>query len=422
MATHAGLRNRFLSEFPTIRYGLGEWRQYSNGVWKPISELSVRKHLQDLVGNSKTLTNGLITSVAELLRAQTFIPDQLFDANPNILVFNNTCLDLVTYSKVAHSPHYYATIKLNFDYDPEARSEAWKKSLEHCPHVDFMQEFAGYCTTPETKHEVALWLHGPPGGGKSTFIVGLEAMLGPKCCTLGLNEIEKSSFGLSQIPGKTLAVSTEQPNHFVKCVNILNSLISGESTTINRKYLPQYTITPHVKLLWAMNELPRVDGSSGAGLFRRVFPVYFPAIAESNRNPEIKEDISREGAAVVNWALDGLKRLRERGRFDLPRELIQARESYRAQSDTTLCFIEDCCETRDDCEIESSKLYDTYHKWCGKNGHHALASNRFAADMQRLGYEKIRRSIGKFWIGVDLKIDFPEFLIDLPGTPSTKNQ
>lgn len=419
MSTQVGLRNRFLSKHSYTRYGSGSWRQYGSGVWAPTEEEIVKKQLQDILGNSDKLTSGLVNSTADLLRSFTFIPERLFDANPNILVFNNTCLDLITYTTVPHSPYHYATTKLNFDYEPTAQSPAWEKSLEHCPHIDFMQEFAGLCATPDTKYELALWLHGPPGGGKSTFIVGLEAMLGPKCCTLGLNEIEKSNFGLSQIPGKTLAVSTEQPSHFVKCVSILNSLISGESTTINRKFLPQYTMTPRVKLLWAMNELPRVEGGSGAGLFRRVLPVYFAAIAEGERNPELKEEIARSGMAIMNWALDGLKRLRARGHFVIPPELVLARESYRAQSDTTLCFVDDCCDTGDDLEIEGGALYEIYGKWCVKNGHHALASNRFAVDIQRLGYEKTRRSIGRFWSGLALKVEFENWEIDLPDIGST---
>lgn len=413
MASQLALRDSFLRKNPDIKYGLGEWRQYRGGIWETISELTVKSEVQEIMQRSGTkLSNGVVTSVTELLRQRTYIPDQLFDYNPNTLIFNNSCLDLITYKEIAHSPENYATTKLNYDYDPAAQSKAWDESLKRCPHTEFMQEFAGLCATPETKFELALWLHGPPGGGKSTFITGLETMLGPKCCTLGLDEIQKTSFGLSQIPGKTLAVSTEQPAHFVKCAATLNNMISGEHITINRKFRDAIRVAPRVKLLWAMNELPNIPSGSGAGLFRRVVPVYWPALDETERDPNIKEDVMHSGPAVMNWALVGLKRLRQRDRFVIPVELLEARNAYREESDLTLCFVNECYDRLDDEEVAALDLYENYTKWTTKNGHKPLASNRFAAEMLRLGFEKTRRSIGVFWSGLYLKPDFPDLLID----------
>lgn len=415
MATQLALRDCFLKKHPDIRYGLGEWRQYKNGIWEVISELTVKSYVQDILQRSGTkLSNGVITSITEIVRQKTHIPDTLFDYNPNILIFNNSCLDLITQCEVGHSPENYATTKINYDYDPTARSKSWEESLKRCPYPEFMQEFAGYCATTDTKHELALWLYGPPGGGKSTFIIGLETMLGPKCCTLGLDEIQKTNFGLSQIPGKTLAVSTEQPAYFVKCVPQLNNMISGEFITINRKFRDSLRIAPRIKLLWAMNELPSLPSGSGAGLFRRVIPIYWEALPETERNPDIKEEIMHSGPAVMNWALEGLKRLRTRNRFDIPKPLIAAREQYRTESDMTLCFVDEYYDRVEDGEEPSAEVYELYQKWTSANGHKgALASNRFAVEMQRLGFEKKRKSVGVFWQGIEKKVDFPDLIVDI---------
>ena len=398
------LRDSFLKKHPYLRYGLGEWRQYEGGIWKPINELVVKSHIQAIIQthNSTKLTSSLVNSITDLVKQRSYLPDQIFDFNPHILTFNNCCLDLTTYQPVAHSPEYYATSKLQFDYDPTARSDAWDEVVKSFPYADVLQRFAGLALTTETKYEVALWLYGPPGGGKSTFIVGLEAMLGPRACVLGLDEISRSNFALSQIPGKTLAVSTEQPAGFIKCSHKLNAIVSGETLIIDQKFKPQFTITPKIKLLWAMNELPMIPSGPGAGLFRRVFPIYWEGIKESERRPDLKEEIARSGMAIVNWALIGLQKLQAAGRFEMPPELIAARNAYKEESDLTLCFIKDCCTNADDAEISSGELYDNYDKWCVKNGHRPLASNRLAAEMKRLGYEKVRRSIGVFWVGVEL--------------------
>lgn len=410
MASQAALRDCFIKKHPNLRYGLGEWRRYSAGIWEPVSELAVKGLLQDIIP-TKDLTSALVNSIADLTKATTYIPDRLFDANPNILTFTNTCLDLTNFNTVAPSPEYYATSKLAFDYDPKAESKAWTTFLKIAPYPDFLQEFAGYCLTPETKYEIAVWLHGPPGGGKSTFIAGLEAMLGPRCCILGLHEIERSSFALSQIIGKTLATSTEQPSHHSKAAYMLNGLISGETLVVNRKFRDHISLVPRVKLLWAMNDLPQF-GAGSSGIFRRVLPIFWEGLAEAERLPEIKEEIMGSGMSIVNWALVGLARLRARGRFDIPPALIASRELYRTQSDITLGFLEECYDRVEDSEIASNSLYDTYDKWCVKNGHHPLASNRFAMELQRLGLTKNRKSIGVFWQGIEQKVEFPDIIID----------
>jgi hypothetical protein len=107
-----------------------------------------------------------------------------------------------------------ATAAVPFAHDPNAEAPTWKGFLgdrfskEEAP---FLQEFFGYCLTPDVSHETALWLYGPPGGGRSTLIAGAEAMLGEKAGTLGLRKLERSQFALSKIPGKTLLTATEQP-------------------------------------------------------------------------------------------------------------------------------------------------------------------------------------------------------------------
>ena len=50
-----------------------------------------------------------------------------------------------------HRPEDYATSALPYDYDPEADCEVFRAVLgKVAPDaVEFLQEFAGYCLTPE---------------------------------------------------------------------------------------------------------------------------------------------------------------------------------------------------------------------------------------------------------------------------------
>lgn len=165
------------------------------------------------------------------------------------------------------------------------------------------------------------------GGGRSTFLAGLGAMLGPRAGLLGLSEIQRNRFALADIPGKTLLTATEQPAGYLRTSHVLKALISGEPIQVEKKYRDPFVLVPRAKIAWAMNELPRV-GSASDGLFRRVNVLHFEGIPEEERDPAVKSAIEAEGAGILNRALAGLERLRERGRFEVPRG--------RARCDRTL--------------------------------------------------------------------------------------
>ena len=59
---------------------------------------------------------------------------------------------------------------------------------------------------------------------------------------------------------------------------------------------------PYAKIIWAMNDMPRVPDAAN-GLFRRVKVIKFPPIPEKDRDPRIKEAIKTEGAGIVTRCL-----------------------------------------------------------------------------------------------------------------------
>jgi len=405
------LATRWLSTHPATAWGLGEFRRYENGVWPMVSQDVIRREIQDVLKASKVdgvrPTARLLNSVMELARIEIALTPEAWDANPDILICRNGALHIPTRTLRPHSREHYATSGLPYDYDPEASAPTWARVLNTCAHDSegFLQEFAGYALTTETKYETAVWLAGQPGGGKSTILEGLNAMLGARVCLLGLSDIEKSRFALTNLPGKTLAISTEQPGGYVAAAQMLNAIISGESITVDRKFRDPVTIIPRAKIAWALNELPRI-GSEGVGLFRRVKVLEFPAIPEKDRDPQVKESVKLEGAGILNWALQGLERLRQRGRFDVPQGVQVATRRFQEANDIPATFVAECCLTgtnpTDDrpYRTQSSALYQAYSQWCKDNGHKPASATSVAEDWRRLGFEKYLKKGKAWWRGV----------------------
>jgi P4 family phage/plasmid primase-like protien len=403
------LAERWLGEHPGTRYGIGEFRRYGTGLWPTLTQEQVDAELYGVLQHAKgegiRPTSGRMDSVRVMARALTAKHVSEWDADPDLLVCGNGTLHIPTMELKAHDAEHYQTSGVAFDYDATATAPTFEMVLRQTvpDAAAFIQEFAGYALTTDTRYEICLWFAGPPGSGKSTVIEGLRAMLGSRCGLLGLADLERNTFALTNVPGKTLLISTEQPGGYMQVTHILNQLVSGETISVNRKYRDPVDVVPRAKLAWAMNDLPRVADSND-GLFRRVKIVKFPALS-GMPNPAIKERVKAEGAGVLNWALAGLQRLRERGRFDIPQCVAEAVDQFKQTNDVPAMFVSECCIVAPDKFAGSTSLYEAYKTWAISNGHKPQSSTSIATDWRRFGFERRRQGFGNVWQGVGLLAD-----------------
>lgn len=409
--THDDLAMQWRKIYPQTLYGAGEWRRYKNGHWPAVAEADIKREvlgvLQANKENGISPTDGVVSSVTSLAQIMVSEDERQWDAEADYVVLLNGTLKLSTMELLSHDPSLKITGALDFEYNNEADCPNWRKSLERLPSdvVNFLQEFSGYAITTDTRHELALWLYGLPGGGKSTFLEGLRSMLGGRVCNLNLGMIERSSFGLTSILGKTLAVSAEQPADYVRSTHVINSIISGESITIDRKFKDPLEVISRVKICWAMNEFPRIP-DAGNGIFRRVKVVTFKPIPRAEMDLDLKTKVRAEASGIFNWALSGLARLNERKRFDVPMSVEIDTRSFQKNNDVVSLFIDDKCELIPTAESKSSELYGAYSAWCHANGHKPKSSTACSEEFKRLGFEKVKKSSGMYWIGVKVKGEF----------------
>jgi putative DNA primase/helicase len=402
------LATEWITKYPETLFGLGEWRRYNGkGIWPPIPEKKIEEEVLDIAIDAKGQgfkpTYWKIKSIMELAKMQVDTPQERWNANSEILVCKNGTLEIEGRILRSHQKDDYITTGVPYNYDKKADQTFWIDFLNSTiPDAsDFLREFAGYALTTDTQYEMAIWLYGPRGCGKSTFIEGIKSMLGTRAGQLGLAQIENSRFGLAGLQDKTLLFSTEQPSDYIRSGHILNSLISGEELVIERKFKDQELLTPYAKILWAMNDLPRIKEAS-SGLFRRVKVVEWPHL-KVTPDPTVKTKIKFMGAAILNWALDGLDELKRQRGFDVPKCVQDATRNFQEVNDVVKIFIDEVCELGN-FQVKSSTLYEHYRAWCDENGHKPKSNTALSMeDWHRMGFVKSKLTTGNYWHGLRIK-------------------
>jgi len=393
---------------PHVLYSMENFYHYGDGYWHTIEEGAIRqsiwRRIKEESEDPKVTTTDRVSRMA---KDELYRPGEIFDRNPNIVVVKNGVLELSGGAILReHRPEDYALYGMPVEYDPDTTAEEWhgKVLSRLSPGVrDFLQEYVGYSLTPDMSHETAVWIYGPRGGGKSTLVETITALFGDRAGTLTLSAIGER-FGLSNIPGKTLLKATEQPKDFLKATDILSALISGESVEIDIKNKHRFDYASTAKILWAMTDLPTVRDAN-SGIFRRIKVVRWPCELDPEvRDRGLKERlVEHELPGILNWALEGLRRLRERGEFLEPEEVKAESDQFKDDSDVIGQFIAEECATGKDLQVETKVLHNRYREWAEDAGHGVMGRIPFGRAISERGYPSRVSNSVRFFHGIAVR-------------------
>jgi putative DNA primase/helicase len=234
-----------------------------------------------------------------------------------------------------------------------------------------LQEWMGLQLVPDTSFQKIAGLIGPRRSGKGTIVRILKAMAGPDNVAgptlggLGTN------FGLAPLIGKQVAIISDarlsgRTDQAVIVERLLS--ISGEDTLdIDRKYLPVWTGKLPIRFTFLSNEMPRLSDSSGA-LTGRFLVFRFTRSFYGQEDRGLTDLLLTELPGIALWAIEGWRRLCERGHFIQPpsgREMVENMEDLASPVGA---FVREACEVGPGFSVTVDVLFECWKDWCKKQG------------------------------------------------------
>jgi len=284
-----------------------------------------------------------------------------------------------------------------------------------------MLEFFGYALVPDTRFEKALMLTGSGANGKSRTIMLLAALVGQaNVSNVALQALEDHRFALAQLEGKLVNASADLPSMALQSTDTFKKLVTGDGIQAEHKFQSPFTLFNKARLVFSANRVPRSWDTSNA-FFRRWLIIPFPNTFEGDRNDTdllSKLTTPQELSGLLNLALEGLRRLMERRRFDPPASAKNALAEYRLSSDPILAFLNECCTTEPEegqrfarLLVGKTALYNAYVRFCeaqklGKPDSTILFNRRFK-ELHPNAQERRPKGSDRMWDGgVRLLPDF----------------
>ena len=307
-----------------------------------------------------------------------------------------------------HDEKYNFTYQLPYDYNPDAKSPVFDKflktSLGDEDLIKVVGEYLGYILNTNAKnHEKAFFAYGDGSNGKSTLMNIIKALFGKE----NISVVELTEMGDTQkralMDGKLLNISSDAKKSGLD-TSAFKKIVSGEPVLGKYLFKDIYTIEQLPKLFVAMNKLPFHNGDNSFGFFRRLLLIPFKlTIKEEDKDYELESKvINNELPAILNFAIEGIKRLTEQGSFTEAASMKEAMNNYKESSNHVSTFLED--EQYESVDPSTKKgtslidLYGDFKSWCLAHGHNSYSSSYLSSELDHLGYIKYKNSIKHYRI------------------------
>ncbi len=451
------------SSYITYRYWREVWYTWTGSAYRPVSGVEMkamvsrsvkaefdRINIEDQMagrfdehGNKKValvVNTQLVTNVMAALAALAIIPTDADEPTwvepeqqkhqpdasefvstkshllhlPSITSDNPTSL---AQCRLHHTPAYFSTVVLPYDYSPSATCKRWDAFLDRnlegdIERINVLQEFFGYCLSSHLSYQKFLLLEGEGSNGKSVICAVLTALLGKSNVSHVPLEKFGERFALTSTLGRLANIASEIGEIDRVAEGALKSFTAGDRMTFDRKNLSPVEAAATAKLVLATNNRPRFTDRS-EGLWRRMLII--PLHVQIKDDEKIygmdqqwfwdkAQEQSQEISGVFNWAIQGLAELLRNKKFTHSEVMEKAKNEYRDEVNPAAEFLKEHYEEVDPGLLqftESSKVYEQYQKWCTANGGKAFNNRNFGKEVFRVfkSVKRVKRGTktDRFW-------------------------
>lgn len=271
--------------------------------------------------------------------------------------------------------------------------------------VDFLQEFVGACLMGwAPTFQQMLLLYGRGSNGKSVVIDVVAAMF-PK--EMRSNTTPQALSGrdsqdaVANLHNKRLCYFADIPAGDLLNSSNLKALIGGDTIEGREVYQRRLSFESEAGFFYSANELPPSRDNTD-GFWRRI--VALPMVNRFHKTDKgydahlKKRIIATELEGIYAWAIRGVRRLLERGHYNVPAVAHQTKQEWKRASNPFAHWVEECVgEVAVDLSTSNpahwttaEMLFKSYTRWTRESGLRPTGLPRFQTRFSELNLQTRR--------------------------------
>jgi len=348
-------------------------------------ENSIKAMLPGILGDKllKISQHG-INEVMVHVRLQSYRPYSVFESNLDQLPLKNGVLNIETGELESYGDlKHFFLFQMPVDYDPTADCPIFKNFVSEIIYpadVPLAQEIFGYCLWRDGMATLkkAIMFLGAGDNGKSLLLSVLVSLLGERnVSAISLSNLAENRFASARLRGKLANVHPDLPDKALRDTGQFKGLIGDDIMPFEIKHGGGGEFRNRAKLIFSANKLPDAQDDSD-GYYTRWVILNFPyefvrgkrQLSEIERpqkdKSQLKAGFTNELSGILNWSLEGLRRLQTNGCFTNEISTDKMRELYVKLANSLKAFIIDKCVVTGKLDDYLSKddFYTQYIVYC----------------------------------------------------------
>lgn len=398
-------------ELGNVQLGVdGRLYRYSSGVYRADGDAFVRSSCRRLLGD--VFKRRHVDEVVAYFRAEFASitdrqPEDFINLRSGLLLWGGERIELRT-----HSAEIVSTIQIPHAWNPAARCPQIEKFLtEVLPEdaIEFVLDLIGYALLSANPLRVAVLLLGPGRNGKSVLLAVILRLLGPEnVSAIPLQALTEHRFAPAELFGKLANICGDLDARAVRQSDTFKMLTGGDPMIAERKYRDPFMFRPFALPIFSANEPPLSSDQTEAWFDRWLIVPMERRITEDQIDPHLiaKLTTQSELEGLLMLAVEGLRRVMARGRFELPSSVVSARSQYRERLDSVAGFLAEECELHGEAWTPRPQLYKAYRNWAMDGGRLPVSVATFNDHVRRAcagkAEERPRRGV-RGWAGIWLR-------------------
>jgi putative DNA primase/helicase len=353
---------------------------HSEGVFESDGEMVLQRHLVERLGDEYRASRQ--REIIARVQGLTETPIDEIGGPEELLCVSNGVLDLSELPSGdpdlrEHDPEFRFRRAVNAAFDPDADCPRFKQFLGEVVRpedIDTLQEYAGYTLMHwDQPYKRAALLLGPKDSGKSTFLDIIVAMLDERnVSSENLDALVNSRWGVAETYRKFANVTNELDTNALQSLGKFKTLVGGDALlTAERKGENKFQFHPTAKHMFAANRVPPAQDADDA-FHERWLHVLFPrTIPKSEQVKGLDQQIiENELPGVLNWAIEGYRRLVEQDGFSYDPLVGEKRDQWESYGDSVKRFKHNCLNVTGDPDDVIVKevghaFYTAFCEWAG---------------------------------------------------------